>query len=160
MQASKPTIEHIKELVSHFASSGLGSFTMQDGDFLLRLESDAAAAAHGAAQPAPVVPAAAPAKDCAPKADAVQQAESPVPCQPEGTVVTAPVVGTFFRAPSPDKPPFVTEGQKVKKGDVLFIIESMKLMNEIQSECDGTVGKILVQDGQGVEFGQPLLTLT
>ncbi len=158
MQSSKPTIEHIKELVSHFAGSGLGSFTMQDGDFLLRLESDAAAAAHGAAPAAPAI-AAASTKDCTPKADAVQEAEPPVPCQPEGTVVTAPVVGTFFRAPSPDKPPFVTEGQKVKKGEVLFIIESMKLMNEIQSECDGTVGKILVQDGQGVEFGQPLLTL-
>lgn len=158
MQSTKPTIEHIKELVSHFAGSGLGSFTMQDGDFLLRLESDAAATAHGAAQPA-VAPAASSPKDCAPKADAVQEAEQSVPCQPEGTVVTAPVVGTFYRAASPDKPPFVTEGQKVKKGDVLFIIESMKLMNEIQSECDGTVGKILIQDGQGVEFGQPLLTL-
>ncbi len=164
MQSTKPTIEHIKELVSHFAGSGLGSFTLQDGDFLLRLESDAAAAAHGMASPAPVsaaasAPMAVMPTDSAPKTAPQPEQEPPVPCQPEGTVVTAPVVGTFYRAASPDKPPFVTEGQKVKKGDVLFIIESMKLMNEIQSECDGTVGKILVQDGQGVEFGQPLLTL-
>lgn len=158
MQSTKPTIENIKELVSHFASSGLGSFTLQDGDFLLRLESDAAAAAHGSASAA-TAPTAAQPQNCAPKTAPQPEQETPVPCQPEGTVVTAPVVGTFYRAASPDKLPFVTEGQKVKKGDVLFIIESMKLMNEIQSECDGTVGKILVQDGQGVEFGQPLLTL-
>lgn len=159
MQSTKLTIENIKELVSHFANSGLGSFTMQDGDFMLRLESDAAAAAHGAVQ-ATTAPAAAPGqKDCAQTTTAPQEEGQPTPCNPEGTVVTAPIVGTFYRAPAPDKPPFVTEGQKVKKGDVLFIIESMKLMNEIQSECDGTVGKVLVQDGQGVEYGQPLLIL-
>ncbi len=155
MQTTKLTLENIKELVSHFAGSGIGSFTMQDGDFMLRLESDAAAVAHGAQtafaqQPQP---------DCPPAAALPHAAEQPVPCTPEGTVVTSPVVGTFYRAPSPDKPPFVTEGQAVKKGDVLFIIESMKLMNEIQSQCDGVVGKIDVQDGQAVEFGQPLLTL-
>ena len=74
-------------------------------------------------------------------------------------MVKSPIVGTFYAAPSPDKAPYVTAGKQVKKGDVLFIIESMKLMNEIQSEYDGTVKKILVQDGQGVEYGQPILII-
>lgn len=77
----------------------------------------------------------------------------------EGNVVKAPIVGTFYQSPSPDKPPFVKVGDKVKKGDVIMIIESMKLMNEVQSEFDGTVSKILVGDGQPVEFDQPIMII-
>ncbi len=77
----------------------------------------------------------------------------------EGNVVKSPIVGTFYQAPSPDKPPFVKVGDKVKKGDVIMIIESMKLMNEVQSEFDGTVEKILVSDGQPVEFDQPIMII-
>ncbi len=76
-----------------------------------------------------------------------------------GNVVKSPIVGTFYAAAAPDKPPFVTEGQQVKKGDVLMIIESMKLMNEIQSEYDGTVAKILVKNGEAVEFDQPIMII-
>ena len=68
-----------------------------------------------------------------------------------GTAVKAPIVGTYYASPAPGKPPFVTVGQKVKKGDVIMIIETMKLMNEIQSDLDGIVTKILVKDGQAVE---------
>ena len=71
----------------------------------------------------------------------------------------SPIVGTFYASPSPDKAPFVEVGQKVKKGDVLFIIESMKLMNEIQSEYDGEVVEILCENGQAVEFGQPIMLI-
>ena len=78
---------------------------------------------------------------------------------PSGNVVKAPLVGTFYAASAPDKPPFVTVGKRVKKGDVLMIIESMKLMNEVQSEFDGTVEKILVSDGQPVEFDQPIMII-
>ena len=77
----------------------------------------------------------------------------------EGTVVTAPTVGTYYAAAGPDKPPFVKPGQAVSKGDVLYIIEAMKVMNEIKSEMDGTVGKIFVKNGDPVEFGQPILTI-
>lgn len=77
----------------------------------------------------------------------------------DGNVVKSPIVGTFYQAPSPDKPPFVKVGDKVKKGDVIMIIESMKLMNEVQSEFDGTVEKILVSDGQPVEFDQPIMII-
>jgi D-alanine-D-alanine ligase len=76
-----------------------------------------------------------------------------------GKLVKSPIVGTFYAAPSPDKPPFVRVGDEVKKGDVIMIIESMKLMNEIQSEYDGIVDKILVSDGQAVEYDQPVMVI-
>lgn len=73
--------------------------------------------------------------------------------------VTSPIVGTFYRAPSPDSNPFVEVGSKVTKGQVLCIIEAMKLMNEIESEVDGIVVKILVENGQPVEYGEPLFLI-
>ncbi len=99
--------------------------------------------------PAMSMPAAAPAQDNAPAA-------AP---QVSGNVVKSPIVGTFYAAASPDKPPFVTVGQQVKKGDVLMIIESMKLMNEVQSDFDGTVAEILVKNGEAVEFDQPIMII-
>ena len=81
------------------------------------------------------------------------------PCEATGTAVKSPIVGTFYNAASPDKPPFVQVGQAIKKGDVLFIIESMKLMNEVQSECDGVVKEVVAQSGQAVEYGQIILIL-
>ncbi|MCM1578428.1 MAG: biotin/lipoyl-binding protein [Ruminococcus sp.] len=80
----------------------------------------------------------------------------PVPKE-NGVTVKAPVVGTYYAAPAPGKPPFVTVGQRIKKGDVIMIIETMKLMNEIQSDVDGVVEKILVKDGQAVEYDQPIM---
>jgi len=73
--------------------------------------------------------------------------------------ITSPIVGTFFRAPSPDANPFVEIGSKVEKGQVLCIIEAMKLMNEIESETDGIIVKILVENGQPVEYGEPLFLI-
>ena len=71
----------------------------------------------------------------------------------------SPFVGTFYRAPSPDSPPFVDVGQKVKKGQTLCIVEAMKLMNEIEAETDGTVAEIYVQNATPVEFGEPLFRI-
>lgn len=73
--------------------------------------------------------------------------------------VKAPLVGTFYRSPSPDSGPFIEPGAKVKKGQVLCIIEAMKLMNEIESDLDGTVSRILVENGQPVEYGEPLFLI-
>ncbi len=73
--------------------------------------------------------------------------------------VTSPIVGTFYRAPSPEAAPFVEVGSKVKKGQVLCIVEAMKLMNEIESEADGIVIKVLVENGQPVEYGEPLFLI-
>lgn len=78
---------------------------------------------------------------------------------PVGKVVKSPMVGTFYAKPSPDREAFVTVGQKVKKGDVLCIIEAMKLMNEIESEWDGEIAKILVKDEETVEYGKPLFVI-
>jgi acetyl-CoA carboxylase biotin carboxyl carrier protein len=78
---------------------------------------------------------------------------------PEGNAVRSPIVGTFYEAPSPGKPPFVKVGDKVKKGEVIFIIESMKLMNEVLSDFDGTVGEILVKNGDPLEFDQIVMTI-
>ncbi len=93
----------------------------------------------------------------------------PLPPQPDlagkqdssksGKIMNSPIVGTFYAAPSPEKPPFVTIGRQVAKGDVLFIIESMKLMNEVMSEYDGVVAEIFVEDGETVEFGQPIMRI-
>lgn len=90
----------------------------------------------------------------------VQEASAPVKEDiPQGNVVKSPIVGTFYQSPSPDKPPFVKVGDTVKKGDVIMIIESMKLMNEVQSEFNGVVEKILVSNGQAVEFDQPIMII-
>jgi acetyl-CoA carboxylase biotin carboxyl carrier protein len=86
---------------------------------------------------------------------------APVEGAPEpGTFVSSPFVGTFYRAPSPDAMSFVEVGQKVKKGQVVCIVEAMKLMNEIEAEADGKVAEILAKNGQHVEYGQGLIRLT
>lgn len=77
----------------------------------------------------------------------------------EGNIVNSPMVGTFYSKPSPDQNPFVEVGKTVKKGDVLCIIEAMKLMNEIESEFDGEIKEILVKDGEAVEYGKPLFII-
>ena len=77
----------------------------------------------------------------------------------QGNIIKSPLVGTFYAAPAEDADPFVTEGKTVKKGQTLGIVEAMKLMNEIESEFDGTVAEILVENGQMVEFGQPLFRI-
>ncbi len=105
----------------------------------------APAVAHAPA-PAQHAPAAAPAKSA--------------PVEAEGSVyVTSPFVGTFYRAPSPEAPVFVEVGQQVKKGQVLCIVEALKLMNEIEAEVDGVIVTALVENGQAVEFGEPLFKL-
>jgi acetyl-CoA carboxylase biotin carboxyl carrier protein len=86
--------------------------------------------------------------------------DTPVPETISGTAVKAPIVGTYYSKPRPDAAPFVTVGSKVKKGDVLYILETMKVMNEICSECDGKVSKILVNDGDALEYGQTVMIIS
>jgi acetyl-CoA carboxylase biotin carboxyl carrier protein len=82
-----------------------------------------------------------------------------VPAEPTGTVIKSPMVGTFYRSSSPGSPAFVEVGSSIKEGDTLCIIEAMKLLNEIDAEVSGVVSKILVENGQPVEFGQPLFVI-
>lgn len=107
--------------------------------------------------PAPPVPAGAPAAPPQPPTGLMPP--PPAPAARPGSLVRSPMVGTFYRAPSPTSPPFVSAGDVVKEGQTLCLIEAMKLMNEIKAEKGGTVLKILVENGQPVEFDQPLFEL-
>jgi acetyl-CoA carboxylase biotin carboxyl carrier protein len=105
---------------------------------------------------APVMPAVSPAAAAA----ITEPVDSPVPETISGTPVKAPIVGTFYSKPRPDASPFVTVGSKVKAGDVLYILETMKVMNEITAECDGIVSKILACDGDSLEYGQTVMIIS
>ena len=160
MSDMKLSVVEIKELMDKMAETGLTALRLRDGEFALTLKKEEVIR-EVVAQPAvlPAMPSlTASVLPAAPAAEAAAPAEKPAP-EETGKVVKSPIVGTFYAAAAPEKPPFVTVGQTVAKGDVLFIIESMKLMNEVQSEFDGTVKKILVENGQGVEYGQPILVL-
>lgn len=156
MSELKVTIDEIKSLMDQMAKTGLGKFELEDGDFKLSL----------ASKKEQVVVAAAPAEAVQVLGSTAENAAAAAaPAAPEaetsvtGNEVTAPIVGTFYASPSPDKDAFVKVGDTVKKGDVLFIIESMKLMNEIQSEFDGEVVDICVENGTPVEFGQKIMVI-
>ena len=143
------SVENISVLADVMEEKNLEEITMEYDDAKLTLKAKRPCPPPmGAAMPA-MAPVAAPAP---------AQAAAPAP-QVSGNVVKSPIVGTFYAAASPEKPPFVTVGQQVKKGDVLMIIESMKLMNEVQSEFDGTVAEILVKNGEAVEFDQPIMVI-
>jgi acetyl-CoA carboxylase biotin carboxyl carrier protein len=156
------SLEDVKKLVQLVEKSDVTHIEWEKGPEKVVIKRGNAAPApapatiQAIAHPAPVaapIPALAPVPaPAAPKAEA-KAADKP------GTVVTSPFVGTFYRAPSPESPPFVDVGAKVKKGQTLCIVEAMKLMNEIESETDGTVAEILVQNATPVEFGEPLFRI-
>lgn len=144
------------ELMTALQSSGLGEVQIEADDVKIRVRAKAPAPVVAAAPAAPAaVPAGAPA---APAASAAAS-EAPAEEVPAGTPVKSPVVGTFYSSPSPDAPPFVLVGQKVKEGDTLFIVEAMKTMNEIKAPCDGTVVRILAQPGDMVEYNQTVVII-
>lgn len=93
-------------------------------------------------------------------AEAAQQGEPEVPARDKNVVeFKSPMVGTFYRAPSPESPPFTSEGEKVGKETIICIVEAMKVMNELKSEIEGTIVDILVENGEAVEYGQPLFLI-
>lgn len=153
MSELKLSLDEIKGLMNTFAVSGLTSFTLKDDDFELSLKAEKMDAPVYMMPPAAVP--AVPSDAAAP----VQPAAAPAESTLSGNIVKSPIVGTFYAAASPEKPPYVTVGKAVAEGDVLFIIESMKLMNEVTSEFSGTVEKILVENGQPVEYGQPIMVI-
>lgn len=149
------SIEEIKELIDKVSQSGLALVELEDQGFKLTIKGQAAAPA---AQPAPAAPPFAGGAPAALASPAPAPA-APISSAPAGDAVTAPIVGTFYAASAPDKPPLAPVGKQVKKGDVLFIIESMKLMNEVLAERDGQITEVLVENGSPVEFGQPVLRM-
>ena len=150
-------IETIEKLADIVKSKGLSEITIQDGGKSVTIKG------KKCPPPMPAMPfMGAPVQAAAPAETGEENlagSEAETAGEISGKLVRSPIVGTFYASPSPDKPPFVRVGDEVKKGDVIMIIESMKLMNEIQSDYDGIVDRILVSDGQAVEFDQPLMVI-
>jgi acetyl-CoA carboxylase biotin carboxyl carrier protein len=149
-------LRKLKTLIELVQNSGISELEISEGDEKIRIAKQLAVLPSTTTinMPLGAAPAAAPAAPPAPS----PAPEAP-PAEPAGHLVKAPMVGTFYRAGSPGAPPFVEVGQSVRKGDTLCIIEAMKLMNEIESDVDGVVKAILVENGQPVEFDQPLFVI-
>ncbi len=151
-------LKEIKELIEMLKGTDISELEIERSGVKVRLRKGGDVTFHPVMPRMEYPPAAivAPAVAEAPLAPAEKPAE---PAKTEQIKVTAPIVGTFYRASSPDKPPYVEVGDIVKKGQILCIIEAMKLMNEIESETSGKIVQILLENGQPVEYGQPLLAI-
>lgn len=150
-------LRKLKTLIDLVAESDISELEVTEGDGKVRIVKSAPAAPQQmvyATAPA-AMPMAAPAAAAPVAAPAAESA----PAVPEGHVVTAPMVGTFYRAPNPGAAPFVEVGQSVQEGDALCIIEAMKLLNEIEADKAGVIKEILVENGAPVEYGQPLFVI-
>ncbi|APU28835.1 MAG: acetyl-CoA carboxylase biotin carboxyl carrier protein [Pseudomonas sp.] len=150
-------IRKVKKLIELLEESGIDELEIKEGEESVRISRHSKQPAY-APQPfyaqAPA-PAAAPVAAAAPSAEAAPAAAPKL----NGTVARSPMVGTFYRAASPTSGNFVEVGQTVKKGDILCIVEAMKMMNHIEAEASGVIESILVENGQPVEYDQPLFTI-
>ena len=153
-------IRKIKKLIELVEESGITELEVQEEEGTVRISRAAPAVAPAAIQyaAAPVAPVAAPAAAPAPAPAAAAPAEAPA-AEVSGYQVRSPMVGTFYRSPSPEAKAFVEVGQTVKVGDALCIVEAMKMMNRIEADKAGVVKAILVNDGEAVEFDQPLIVI-
>ena len=145
-------IRKVKKLIELLETSDIAEIEIKEGEEAVRISRSSSV------MTTVVAPAAAPA--AAPAPSPVAAAEEKLASQTtSGHVVSSPMVGTFYRSPSPSSPPFVEIGTHVKAGDVVCIIEAMKMMNQIEAEKAGIIEAILVNDGEPVEFDQPLVTI-
>lgn len=144
-------IRKVKKLIELLEESNIAEIEIQEGEESVRISRNMATA--------PVQYAPAPVAAPAPAAPVVATSAPAAPAAPTGHIVTSPMVGTFYRSPAPGSKVFVEVGQQIKKGDTICIVEAMKMMNQIEADKDGTIGEILVEDGQAVEFDQPLVTI-
>ncbi len=149
-------LRKLKTLIELVEGSGIAELEISEGEERVRITRTIAAQQVVAA---PQIVAAAPAPAAAAPAAAPAAAAPAAPATPEGHVVKSPMVGTFYRSPSPGAKAFVDVGQTVNKGDTLCIIEAMKLLNEIDADQGGVIKAILVENGQPVEYGQPLFVI-
>lgn len=151
-------IRKIKKLIELLEESDVEELEIHEADDSVRISrrrEPAAGTQYVSHYPAPA-PQAAPAQEAAP----APAQEEPASAAPSGHSVKSPMVGTFYRSPSPTAKAFVEVGQSVKAGDVVCIVEAMKMMNQIEADKDGTVTEILVENGQPVEFDQPLIVIS
>ncbi|QLF92976.1 acetyl-CoA carboxylase biotin carboxyl carrier protein [Pseudomonas sp. ABC1] len=150
-------IRKVKKLIELLEESGIDELEIHEGEESVRISRHSkqpAFAQQPIYAPAPAAPAPVAAAPAAASADA-----APAAPKLNGNVVRSPMVGTFYRAPSPESANFAEVGQTVKKGDILCIVEAMKMMNHIEAEVSGTIESILVENGQPVEYDQPLFTI-
>ncbi|MEN1926448.1 acetyl-CoA carboxylase biotin carboxyl carrier protein [Luteimonas sp. MJ293] len=158
-------LRKIKKLIDLLEASNLTEIEIKEGEESVRLSRAPAAPAHAAPtmiavpRQEPVMPMQSPVQAATGGRAAEAEAADAGPALPDGHVVTSPMVGTYYTAPSPDKPPFVTVGQTVAVGDTLGIVEAMKMFNPIEADQAGTVVAILCENGQPVEFDQPLFVI-
>lgn len=141
-------IDYVEKLAKVLADNSLTEISLEDGEQAITLRNEVMGVA---AAPVAVAAPQAPANVPAPQAPVAQEVAH------KGKALTSPMVGTFYSAPSPDADAFVKVGQTIKEGDVVCIVEAMKLMNEIESDFSGKITEICVEDGQPVEFGQVLM---
>ncbi|MFZ8813780.1 MAG: acetyl-CoA carboxylase biotin carboxyl carrier protein [Thermus aquaticus] len=161
------TPKELKQILQALVEHGVSELTLETPDYKLTVRRGGEVQMVAVPQVAAPVPAQAPAPvpapALAPAPAPAEAAPAPEASKADGcpgcVEIRAPIVGTFYRAPAPDAPPYVKEGDRVEKGQVLCIIEAMKLMNEIESEVSGIVKKILVENGEPVEYGQPLFLI-
>lgn len=151
-------IRKVKKLIELLEESGIDELEIREGEESVRITRNSHTPNNqhmpqAYYAPAPAAPAPAPAA-----AEAASSAE-PANKKPAGHAVCSPMVGTFYRSPSPEAASFVEVGKEVKAGDVLCIIEAMKMMNQIEADKSGTIGAILVENGEPVEFDQPLFSI-
>lgn len=152
-------IRKIKKLIELLEESNIGELEIKEGEESVRIARNSGTTQYFSAPPQgyPAAPQAyAPAPAAAPTTAAAPVAAAPVIT---GHVVKSPMVGTFYRSPSPGSPMFIEVGKHVKAGDVICIIEAMKMMNQIEADKSGVIEAILVEDGNPVEFDQPLVTI-
>lgn len=150
-------IRKVKKLIELLEASDIAEIEIQEGEESVRISRSSSAPAQPVAyQVAPQAPAQLPAAAPAAPAPAAAAAAAPTV---NGNVVKSPMVGTFYRSPSPSSPMFVEVGKHVKAGDVICIVEAMKMMNQIEADHSGVIEAILVEDGEPVEFDQPLITI-
>ena len=147
-------LRKLKTLIDLVSESNVSELEITEAEGKVRIVKSGATVVH---QYAGVPPAAAAAPAAAPVAAAV--AELPAPVQPTGHTVKSPMVGTFYRASSPGAKAFVEVGSVVKEGETICIIEAMKILNEIEADKSGTISRILGENGQAVEYGQPLFVI-
>jgi len=154
-------LKQIQTLIKFISSSKVDEVAIEQKDFKIRIKRNNQSAATSAAQPVVVqeVVATTPPVVQTPAPPAPEAAPAAAPANTNTEEIKSPMIGTFYRKSSPDKPVFVEVGDVIEKGQVICIIEAMKLFNEIESEVSGKIVKVLVEDSQPVEYGQPLFVV-
>jgi len=152
-------LRKLKKLIDLVEESGISELEITEGEEKVKIVKGGAGAALATQVAATHTVGTAAEAPSAPKASPSVAPATPVEPQQEGHVLKSPMVGTFYRSPSPDAKAFVELGQTVKEGQTICIIEAMKLMNEIEADASGVVKAILVENGQPVEYGQPLFVI-